>query len=344
MATQEHLLVIRLSAMGDVAMTVPVLKSFVAQYPDVKITVVSKPFLKPLFEEIDNVQFFAADVKNRHKGIRGLFQLYKDTKKLGITKVADLHNVLRSKIVRNFYKFSGYQIAFIDKGRVEKKALTREVNKEFKQLKTTFERYSDVFASLGYQITQQEIQFKTRTLSDKALQLVGDKNTPWIGIAPFAAFEGKTYPITLMKEVIKDLSSNKLQLLLFGGGDKEITILNSLESEFDNVISVAGKLSFKEELALISNLDTMLAMDSGNAHLAAIQGINTITLWGVTHPYAGFAPYQQPSENCMLPDMIKYPKIPCSIYGNKVFDGYENVMETITPSSVVEKVLISIQP
>ena len=67
-------------------------------------------------------------------------------------------------------------------------------------------------------------------------------------------------------------------------------------------VLVAGKLSFSEELDTISNLDCMISMDSGNAHLAAMYGVKVITIWGVTHPFAGFAPFHQPKEYSLLPD------------------------------------------
>ena len=82
----------------------------------------------------------------------------------------------------------------------------------------------------------------------------------------------------------------------------------------------------------------MLSMDSGNAHFAAMYGVPTVTLWGVTHPFAGFSPFNQPLENALIPDLKKYPKLPCSVYGNKVFEGYEDVMRSINPMSVVKKI------
>ena len=338
MLKNQHILIIRLSAMGDVAMTVPVIRALIDQHPTCKVTVLSKPFLQPLFEDIPNVSFYAADVKGKHKGIPGLYQLSKELKRLGITHVADFHNVLRSKILRKFLSIANIPIAKINKGRAEKKALTRETNKVFKQLKTSHQRYADVLGSLGFTIKIYDPKpLSKNPLSNKLNNLLGEKKIPWIGIAPFAAFDGKKYPLDLMKEVIGELSK-EFQILLFGGGKKEVEILNGIEASFENTINVAGKVSFKEELGIISHLDVMLSMDSGNAHLAAMQQTKTITLWGVTHPYAGFAPYNQPADYCILPDLKKYPKIPCSIYGNKVFEGYENVMETIDPKTVVEKI------
>ena len=338
MQPNTHILVIRLSAMGDVAMTVPIIRAFVAQHPTVKITFLSKAFLKPLFDDIENVHFYAADVKNKHKGVVGLHKLSKELKALNITHIADLHNVLRSKILRSFFKFTLKTIAVIDKGRAEKKALTRTENKIFKQLKTSHQRYADVFEKLGFRVdlSHPKILEKPQLLK-KVTTIATEKNKKWIGIAPFAAFEPKMYPIDLMKEVISTLS-NKCQIYLFGGGETEIKILSEIERQNMNCVSVAGKLNLAEELNLIAHLDCMLAMDSGNAHFAAMQQTPTITLWGGTHPYAGFAPFNQPKDYCLLPDLEKYPNIPCSIYGNKNCDGYKDVMRTILPESVIKKI------
>lgn len=335
-----HILIIRLSAMGDVAMTAPVVRALVEQHPKVKVTIVSKPFLKPLFENISNVSFVSAEVKKQHKGFLGLYRLYRELKKDRITHVADFHNVLRSKILRFFFILDKTRVKFINKGRAEKKALTREANKVFKQLKTSHQRYADVLNNLGFEVhlkTPKPIE--KRTLSTSATKIVGKKNNSWIGIAPFAAFQGKVYPLDFMEEVIAELASKDLKLFLFGGGNQEIEILNSLEEKYNNVLNIAGKLSFKEELEFISSLDVMVSMDSGNAHLAAAAQVKTITLWGVTHPFAGFAPFNQPYDYCILPDLTKYPKIPCSVYGNKVSHGYENVMKSIPSKKVIEKIL-----
>jgi len=326
--------------MGDVAMTVPVIRALTEKYPDCKITVLSKPFFKPLFDTIPQVSFFAAQVNTKHKGILGLLKLYRELKKEKITHVADFHNVLRSKILRALFIFDGKPSIFIDKGRAEKKALTRTKNKIFKQLKTSHQRYADVLNKLGFTLDlSNPTPINKIKLAEKITLYTGLKKDTWIGIAPFAAFKGKVYPPQLMEEVIEEMASKGFKIFLFGGGKREIEILNTLENIHDSIVNLAGKLSFKEELEVIGVLDVMVAMDSGNAHLAAMQQVKTITLWGVTHPYAGFAPFDQPDDYSVVSDLEKYPKIPCSIYGNKVANGYENVMETIAPTKVIEKIM-----
>jgi ADP-heptose:LPS heptosyltransferase len=340
--TIQHIAVMRLSAMGDVAMTVPVLRAFVNQHPEVKITVISRPFFKPFFEGMTNVSFFAFDEKERHKGFLGLVQLFKDLKKLKIDAFADLHNVLRSKVVRTLFALSGKKVASVDKGREGKKLLTLLENKIFKPLPSMFERHQKVFEQLGFKIDLSCPAFPEKVLlSGEILVLIGSNHHKIIGIAPFAQYDSKVYPLDLMKEVINQLAGNSsYTILLFGGGRKEIEILDSLSNNKENVINMAGKIKFQQELELISNLDVMLSMDSGNAHIAAMLGVKVISLWGATHPFAGFSPFNQPLSNSLVSDRTLYPMLPTSVYGNKIVPGYEEAMRTITPESVIEKIKI----
>lgn len=327
--------------MGDVAMTVPVLRAFSLQYPKVKITVVSRPFFEPFFDGISNIHFFGVDVKNRHKGFLGLLRLYSDLKKFPIDAVADLHNVLRSKIVRTLFSFSGKKAAYTDKGRKEKKALTRAENKIFEPIKSMVQRHVDTFEKLGFTIDLSSPEFPTKAvLSDEITAITGEKaDNNWIGIAPFAQYDSKVYPADLMQQVIDTLAKNeKNRIFLFGDGNKELAKLNQLQNQHKKVTVLAGKLSLKQELDLISNLDVMLSMDSGNAHIAAMYGINTITLWGATHPYAGFAPFNQPLANCIVSDRNLYPMLPTSVYGNKMVAGYEDAMRSIPPIDVIKQI------
>lgn len=336
----DQMLVIRLSAMGDVAMTVPVLLALTQQYPQLKITVLTKPFFNPIFERLKNVDVYEAEIKARHRGIGGLWKLYRELRKRNFHAVADLHNVLRSKILRAFFRLTNIPFEQIDKGRKEKRALTAGKDKAFIPLKPTVERYASVFADLGYSIDLSKVRLlPNEKIPTAVAEMIGDKEGKWLGVAPFAAFKGKMYPLDKMQEVLQRLNkTNRYKILLFGGGPDELAQLEALEEQIESCVNCAGKLSFTEELALISNLDAMLAMDSGNAHLAAMYGIPVIGLWGVTHPYAGFYPFGQPMENALMADREKFPLIPTSIYGNKMPEGYEKAMETISPTTVVDKI------
>ena len=319
-------------------MTIPVLRVFVNQNPDVKITVLSRAFLKPLFDDIPNISFYVADVEGVHKGILGIKKLSNELLEQNIDAVADIHNVLRSKILRFFFSFSNKKIAVIDKGRTEKKALIRTQNKIFKQLRSTHERYADVFRTLGFKVDLSKHQFPLKKeIPSNIIELIKNNDKTLIGIAPFAQYKSKMYPLDLMEEVIRELSGNSnYKIIFFGGGKKEVDILNSFKEKYKGTFSLAGKLKLAEELIVVSHLDCMLSMDSANAHLAAMQGVKTISLWGVTHPFTGFYPFDQPVEYAIIPDLKKFPNIPCSIYGNKVCKGYEDVMRSIPSKKVIE--------
>lgn len=320
--------------MGDVAMTVPVLRALTQQHPQLKITVLTRSFFSPFFRDLPNVSVFPAEVKGQHKGVFGLFKLSKALKALNIDAVADLHNVLRSNVLKYF--LLGIKTVQIDKGRAEKKALVS--GEIFQQLKPTHERYAEVFNKLGFTVYLSKPAFpKPIKLTSEITDVLGDKTSKWIGIAPFAAHKSKMYPLDLMHEVIEALSKNH-KIILFGGGKTEIGILNTMENRFENCISMAGKLTLDEELDVISNLDAMLSMDSGNAHISAMLGVKTVTIWGVTHPFAGFAPFNQPEDFALMADRNQYPKIPTSVYGNTYPKGYENAAGSISPKTIIEKV------
>ena len=336
----QHIAVMRLSAMGDVAMTVPVLRALAHHYPDLKLTVISRPFFQPFFKDIPNLHFFAFDAKERHKGIFGLWRLFQDLKAFKIDAFADLHNVLRSKVVRTLFALSGKKTAFVDKGRAEKKALTRVENKIFQPLTTMFERHQLVFETLGFPIDLSRPQFPAKAkISEPELATIVSQSNTIIGIAPFAQYDSKVYPLDLMQEVIDSLAQNlEHTILLFGGGQNEKEQLDNLKGDKNNVINMAGKVTFNTELDLISNLDLMLSMDSGNGHIAAMLGVPVVTLWGATHPYAGFLPFNQTLDNALVSDRNHYPNLPTSVYGNKKVAGYENAMRTILPEQVVARI------
>ncbi|HEX9826659.1 MAG TPA: glycosyltransferase family 9 protein [Flavobacteriaceae bacterium] len=330
----KHILVIRLSAMGDVAMTVPVLRALTQQHPDIKITVLTRAFFYPFFKNIPNVTVYAAEVNKKHKGLFGLFRLSNELKTLQIDAIADLHQVLRSRFLKLF--LLGKKAVQIDKGRAEKKALVS--GQLFRQLKTTHQRYADVFAQLGFPVDLSNPTFpKKESLSQNVSKIAGNKTKKWIGVAPFAAHESKMYPLDLLGQVIEALSKTH-KVVLFGGGTNEIEILNALENKFQNTINVAGKLTLEEELNLISNLNAMLSMDSGNAHIAAMLGVKVVTIWGVTHPYAGFAPFNQPEDYMLLSDRKQFPRIPTSVYGNKYPENYREASRSIAPETIIKKI------
>lgn len=342
MTHKNKILVIRFSAMGDVAMTAPVLKEFLQEYPDTELLVVSRSLFKPFFNDIPNLSFHALEPKGRHKGFLGLFKLFLELKKEKVTAVADLHNNLRSKIVSGLFAIAGVKTATLDKGRKEKAALTRKAQKHLEPLKSTVLRYTDVFKELGFPFVLKNTlaQPAPAPLQKETFSFVPlPKSKKWIGVSPFAQHQQKVYPLQKMETVLMALADAGHQLFIFGGTEEEAHIAAQWENKHNHILSVVRKIKLEDELKLISNLDIMLSMDSSGMHLASLKNIPVVSVWGATHPYAGFLGYGQSVNDAVQTDLYCRP---CSVYGNVPcyrgdFACMNNLSESVVINSVLKK-------
>lgn len=341
---KDHLLIIRFSALGDVAMAVPVVYSLAQAYPQMRITVLSRPFARTFFEDLaPNVFFMEADLKKEYHGIKGLNTLYRRLSAKKFTKVADFHNVLRSEYLCARFLLGRYRVAHIHKHRSSRKRLTKFYNKRLAQLPTSFQNYLDVLKRLGYDV---KLNFRSVFGEEKGnLNLlpaaVGPKKNfeHWVGVAPFAAHEGKIYPPRLMKQVIEQVLVRypNTRFFLFGRGDNENEVFAQWCQEMPQCLFVANHLeSMQQELILMSHLDAMVSMDSANMHLASLTATPVVSVWGATHPYAGFLGWNQNENNVVQIDL---PCRPCSIYGNKpCMRGDFACMKNIPPEMIADRV------
>ncbi len=336
---------IRFSALGDVAMLVPVVREVVMSMPEVEVTVLSKPFCAPMFEGLgERVRFIGADIKGEYTGMKGLGRLFHELDMSGFDYVADMHGVLRTHYLGMRFRLAGYSVAKIDKCRAERRRLTAsEGKKRMKRLSTSFEKYRAVLHRLpldglerldAYVANEKRgcvLNFGTTDVEvEKVLGMI-EKNAAChdingttaglsrrIGIAPFAAHGGKIYPKEKMERVIDMLikKDGKVNVFLFGGGGQERDIMLGWQARWpDNVVAASPKLkSMRLELQLMSHLDVMLSMDSANMHLASLVGTRVVSVWGATHPFAGFLGWQQSEDDCV---QLPLPCRPCSVFGKK---------------------------
>ena len=333
---KRKVLIIRFSALGDVAMTIPVVYSLAKQNPETEFVFLSKPALRKLFFNAPtNFKFEEIDFKNRHKGIRGLWKLFRELRKQDYDQIADLHSVLRSHILTFFFRFTGTQIVSIDKQRQAKRDLIAAKPEDKQQLPTSFNRYEKVFRELGFVVNSEFTSiFETKGDIAKLRDVISEKSEKWIGIAPFAKHTGKIYPIDKMEKVVALLSEENVKIYLFGGGNEEKAILGKWESTYPNVISTVGRIDMEKELILMSHLDGMVTMDSGNMHLASLVGCHVISVWGATHTLAGFYGWNQNPADAVQIDLDCRP---CSIYGNKPCNrGDYACLNNITPETLAE--------
>lgn len=335
-----RILITRLSSFGDVAMLVPVVFSVAARYPQDRFIVLTRKSFAPLFENLGfNINAVTFDPSYHHKGLWGTLKLLRSVMKYGYSHVADVHDVLRTKLVRGCMFMLFRKTAHIDKGRAEKKHMI--ASKElYPPLKPTYERYMEVFEKLGFpaeMIFKNFFEFKERSLYPLRA-IVKEKDCKWIGIAPFAKHQEKVYPIHKMENILENLVSNaSAKIFLFGSGPDERSILEDWEKKYPNVICASGKINLVNELLLMSYLDVVISMDSANMHLASLVETPVVSIWGATHPSLGFYGFNQKSENIVQHDLECRP---CSVFGDKAcFRKDLSCLNEISEEEVIRKVM-----
>lgn len=304
----KNILIIRFSAMGDVVLTVPVIKNLIHHYPETQVTVLTKPLFALFFENIPQVHVVTPNLKNEHKGVFGLWKLVNQLQKNHrFDLVIDLHAVLRTWIIGFLFTLKGIRVFRIDKGRKEKKKLVR--SKNLLPLLHTTERYANVFTKAGLMLngTTPEYLIEPQTVKQPPIK---------IGIAPFAAHRTKIWGLEKIYELIEKTNAlYTVEWYLFGGGLSETDHLEKLAAYYPNVHNMAGKLSLSDEIPFMSTLHAFVSMDSGNMHIATLTGIPVISVWGGTHPAMGFGALYQPAANQIQIPIQELPCRPCSVFG-----------------------------
>lgn len=335
-----RLLVIRTSAMGDAALTTPVLRAVIQQYPEVDIVMVTRPAFKPFFYSINGLTIFLIDLRNRHKGFAGLIRLFRDISKTGrFDAIIDLHDVLRSRILRFFFRIKGVPSFIIDKGRGEKRSVIS--GKIRRKLKHSVERYSDTFARAGFTVSLTEEGpwiIPAPSALAKIASITGSENVLKIGVAPYTKHKLKMWPEEYMIRLLGLITEKyRAQFFLFGGND-ESEKLAAFQSVIKNSVNTSATLALDEELALISRLDIMIAMDSSNMHMAALTGTTVISIWGGTDPLTGFGAWMQPDDHLIRIPVDDLTCRPCTVFGKgKCARGDLACMHWLTPEIVFRK-------
>lgn len=331
------MLVIRLSALGDVAMTIPVIYSVARQYPELRIDVVTRPFFARLFiNSPANVHVVAADLAGRHKGVIGTMRLLGELARLRPGCVADLHNVLRSWIIDAWFLARGVRVAMVDKTRAARRHLFSDKVPQ----RNYCDRYADVFARLGYPV---ELTFRS-LFEQVPASPPFEPQHPAVGIAPFARYYNKTYPPEMIRAVARKLAAQGVNVYLFGSRGQEANDLHAWANDNRRIHSVAGKFSIEDELALMNRLDAMVSMDSANQHMASLAGTPVVSVWGSTTPACGFMAYRQNPANAVC---LGLECQPCSVAGKPTCPReHFECMHGISPDMIVSRVLdvITVKP
>jgi ADP-heptose:LPS heptosyltransferase len=310
----KKILVLRFSAMGDVALCLPVIKRALALDSNLYITIATKDQYAFLFENVDRLQVIALDFDKTYKGVSGLVKLSRHLAFKQYDYIIDLHNVLRTHFLRFLMKRRSKLIVF-NKGRGEKLAY---IKNKVKPLIHTTERYAEAFTKAKCNIDTQ-FKYPAIELTEEAHSEAGNFFKKYalnkaIGLAPFAAHEPKSIPDEELDKLLTLLLADKLISVFVFAGPAHQTYIGELQQKFGKHIINTASISIQAQIALMSKLDYLITADSANMHFAALQAVPVKSIWGATSSALGFAPLDSAAHQIFEANLACQP---CSVFGNK---------------------------
>lgn len=306
-------------------MLVAVLQEAAIQHPDTDYTLLSKGFAEQMLPDLPNLHFMkqGEPIDWSH-----------------FDRIIDAHSVWRSWGIDLRARLHGKPVRRIRKGRLQKQLLTKgsqwiNTHLLFRNGKTTLTTMHDRYRRL--------LEVGCSAQHQCNISVTSDRPRKDLGIAPFAAHKGKIYPLDKMETVVRLLNDHLSQqgehIYLFGAGDYEKGVLESWEKKYPGVISLAGKQKMRKEIEIMAGLRLMLTMDSGNMHLASLAHTRVISIWGATHPCAGFLGYGQSPADCIQNEL---PCRPCSVYGNRPCRMGDYPCMDIAPETIFQRIINSL--
>ncbi len=289
----KEILIIRLSSIGDVLLTTPLIRLLKNKFPGAQIDFVIK-------------QEFA-DLLNYHPYISHLYRYDKNNEAESLKKIKqeirnrqydlilDLH-----KNFRSYYLTSGSRAKAII--RYKKGAFPRFLLVKFKlvlsqKIIPIYQRYLNCLNNfeIGYDGNGLDIFFNEETeirVFERHSNFLNNSPGLTIGIAPGAKHATKRWTAEGFSKVINFFINNRNARIILFGSKADQEILQSLSIERTQfVLNATGELSLLETAALMNHCNLVLTNDSGLMHLASALKKKVVAIFGSTTEHLGFFPY-----------------------------------------------------
>ncbi len=332
----RKILVLRLSSIGDIILTSPMLRVFKASYPDCQLHYVTRREFLPLLENDPHIdRLFAVDTADGRSGLRALnLQLSQEH----YDAVFDLHNNFRSRILRNGVST---HIHRINKRGFRRLLLLSAHFNTYRRIIAVPDRYIETAARYGIRpdtdgprlYLTEDIRLSARM----KLRAAGvDLHTAASGICPGAKHFTKRWPAEHFTELAKRMTADGEQLLIFGGSADGAAAAQIREAAPKRIVDLTGRLSLLETAAAMEHCRIIVANDSGLMHMATAMQRPVVALFGSTVREFGFFPYQSPAT---VLEVSGLPCRPCTHIGrDHCPKGHFSCLRGISPESVFEAV------
>jgi heptosyltransferase-2 len=312
----KKILIIRLSSLGDVVLTTPVIKALKEKFPQSEIYFLTKGIYSDVLK---NNPFLSSVIKfnpdQKHSGLAGLREIIRELAQYHFDLIIDLHSNLRSFFIRHLLKAE-------KKIRYKKRVLARFFIVYFKWLKIKPQHTIDSYLLSLRKLNIKNAKVKPEIFLDEKTEKFA-QNFLWqnkikkddilVGISPGAKWETKRWDGSKFLRLCQILLENdKYKIVLFGSAEEKNLVENLTKNFSDRVFKGIG-LSLLELSALIGKCEVFVSNDSGLMHIATAMDVPVIAIFGPTHPNLGFSPLGE--RNVILTTNEKCS--PCSLHGEK---------------------------
>ena len=256
-----RVLIIRLSSIGDIILTTPILKQLKEKFPDIVIDFVVLKNFKDSIEGspyIDNLILFD---KKKDDGFRNIKKFGKKLNENKYDYVFDLHRKFRSKLISSEIKS---KIFVYPKRKLWKSLLVKLKLIKYHVDDTIIKNYFKAFKVLGIKYKWEDLDFN---FSKDDLENV-KKYSGMFAMAPGASKETKKWLPEKFGKLAKKLYDRYNIKTVLLGGKEDIERCEFINKVSENsCINLAGKISLKESGALLSISKLLVTNDSGPFHI-----------------------------------------------------------------------------
>lgn len=338
MTDVHKILIIRLSSIGDIILTTPLLRSVKKTYPDASITYITKKQYAGLLADSPYISELIPF--DQSEGFRGLRKIKRRLRNQHFDACLDIHKNLRSGFLR--FGLGARLITTYPKYIIRRSLLVRFKFNLYRHIKPVYLRYFEAARKLGvhYDGNGSEIHFG-QAATEKAtgiLSGLGYKfDRPLIVICPGATYFNKKWLPGGFVSTARQLMDERSAFVIIHGGRDDKDQCESIAKEIGaGAFSLAGTLSLPETAALLRLSTLVIANDSGLLHLAQSQKRPVVGIYGPTTRELGFFPMEQNST--VVETLL--PCRPCTPKGlNYCPKGHFRCMNDITPEMVIEAAL-----
>lgn len=334
MKDPQAILVLRFSSIGDIVLATSPLTTLRKRFPEARIDFMVLNHFAPLLE---NHPYVDRIIKiNQSSNISTLKEIG-DLANEDYDLVVDLHNSLRSKLIRK--RITEPPTLIYKKPRWKRLKLIQFHINHFKADFNQRKLYHQCLKPIlnGSNETPDSFLYVSENEKKQAIDLLRQPGLTgnFVVIIPGAAWESKRWQVEKYRTIVNELLQQpKLSVVVMGG--KNDSICDGISIQSERVINLKNKTSIRQALGIISQAQFTLGSDTGLTHAAEALDVPSIVIMGPTSRETGGGTFRHRSTTIENSDLWCRP---CSQNGkNPCYRKEQYCMTSITPDLVMTSI------